>query len=59
MRISVVIPTLNEAASIGHVLRHIPRPPVTDIVVVDAQSTDGTREIAAALGALVVSEARR
>lgn len=59
MRISVVIPTLNEAASIGHVLRHIPRPPVTDIVVVDAQSTDGTREIAAALGARVVSEPRR
>ena len=47
MRISVVIPTRNEAASIGRVLGDIPRPPVTDVCVVDSQSTDGTREIAA------------
>ncbi len=58
MRISVVIPTRNEAGSIGRVLKDIPRPPVTDIVVVDSQSTDGTPAIAAANGARVVSEPR-
>jgi glycosyltransferase involved in cell wall biosynthesis len=59
MRVAVVIPTRNEAESIGRVLRDIPRPPVTDIVVVDWQSTDGTPALAAANGARVVAEARR
>jgi glycosyltransferase involved in cell wall biosynthesis len=59
MRVAVVIPTRNEAGSIAQVLRDIPRPPVTDIVVVDSQSTDGTPEIAAACGARVVAEPRR
>jgi len=59
MRISVVIPTRNEAASVGRVLTDIPRPPVTDVVVVDAESTDGTGAIAAANGARVVVEPRR
>ena len=59
MRISVVIPTRNEAASIARVLRDIPRPPVTDVIVVDAESTDGTAAIAAARDARVVVEPRR
>jgi glycosyltransferase involved in cell wall biosynthesis len=59
MRVGVVIPTRNEARSIGYVLRDIPRPPVTDVVVVDAQSTDGTPDVAAAHGARVITEARR
>jgi glycosyltransferase involved in cell wall biosynthesis len=59
MRISVVIPTRNEAGSIALVLDDIPRPPVTDVVVVDASSTDGTAAIAAAHGARVVVEPRR
>jgi glycosyltransferase involved in cell wall biosynthesis len=59
MRISVVIPTRNEAGSIARVLDDVPRPPVTDVVVVDAQSTDGTQAIAEAHGARVVSEPRR
>jgi len=59
MRISVVIPTRNEAGSIARVLRDIPRPPVTDVVVVDGESTDGTAAIAAANGARVVNEVRR
>jgi glycosyltransferase involved in cell wall biosynthesis len=59
MRISVVIPTRNEAGSIGRVLGDIPRPPVTDVVVVDAESTDGTVSIAESYGARVVSEPRR
>src|SRR5207248_8775254 len=59
IRISVVIPTRNEAASIGRVLDDIPRPPVTDVVVVDAESTDGTPAVAAAHGARVINEPRR
>jgi glycosyltransferase involved in cell wall biosynthesis len=59
MRVSVVIPTRNEAGSIAHVLRDIPRPPITDVVVIDAQSTDGTPQIAEANGARVVNEPRR
>jgi len=59
MRVAVVIPTRNEAGSIAQVLASIPRPPVTDVVVVDAQSTDGTPAIAERLGARVVCEPRR
>ena len=59
MRISVVIPTRNEAGSIGRVLSDIPHPLVTDVVVVDAESTDGTAAIAESHGARVVSEPRR
>ena len=59
MRVAVVIPTRNEEGSIGYVLRAIPCPPVTDIVVVDTQSTDGTPAIAAAHGARVITEPRR
>lgn len=59
VRISVVIPTWNEVQSIGRVLADIPRPPVTDVIVVDRDSRDGTREIAAAAGALVLIEPRR
>jgi glycosyltransferase involved in cell wall biosynthesis len=56
--VSVVIPTWNEALSIGRVLSDIPRPPVTEILVVDRDSADGTREIAAAHGARVIAEPR-
>jgi glycosyltransferase involved in cell wall biosynthesis len=59
MQISVVIPTCNEAASIARVLNDIPRPPVSDVIVVDAESTDGTAATAAANGARVVIERRR
>jgi len=59
MRIAVVIPTRNEAGSIARVLRDIPRPPVTDVVVVDSQSTDGTPAIAEVNGARVINEPRR
>jgi glycosyltransferase involved in cell wall biosynthesis len=59
MRIAVVVPTRNEAGSIARVLDDIPRPPVTDVVVVDAESSDGTAAIARAHGARVVVEPRR
>ena len=59
MRVSVVIPTYNEAGSIARVLDEIPVALVTEVLVVDAGSTDGTREIAAAHGARVIVEPRR
>jgi glycosyltransferase involved in cell wall biosynthesis len=59
MRISVIIPTRNEAASIGRVLADLPADLVTEVIVVDSNSTDGTPEIAACTGARVVSEQRR
>ena len=72
MRATLVIPTLNEAESIGHVLRSFraaataanPRrfaadPLDWEILVIDGASTDGTAEIARAEGARVLVERRR
>ncbi len=59
MRVSVIIPTRNEASAIGHVLADLPADLVTEILVVDNNSTDGTPEIATNLGARVVHEPRR
>ena len=59
MRVSVIIPTRNEAQSIEHVLADLPRDVVTEVIVVDSSSSDGTPEIAARRGARVIQEARR
>src|SRR5271170_7814168 len=59
MRVSVIIPTRNEALSIGRVLADLPMDLVTEVIVVDSNSTDDTREIAARMGARVISEPRR
>src|SRR5258705_2237171 len=59
MRVSVVIPTHNEAQSIGRVLADLPAELVTEVIVVDSNSTDGTSEIAAKMGARVLHEPRR
>jgi len=57
--VSVVIPTHNEAQSIGRVLADLPADLVTEVLVVDSNSTDGTREIASKMGARVLHEPRR
>src|SRR6266403_704955 len=59
MRVSVVIPTYNEAQSIGRVLDDIPWSEVSEVLVVDSDSSDGTRDIAAGRGARVVLEPER
>ena len=59
MRISVVIPTHNEAQSIGRVLTDLPAEIVTEVLVVDSNSTDGTPELAAKMGARILHEPRR
>jgi glycosyltransferase involved in cell wall biosynthesis len=59
MRVSVIIPTHNEAQAIGRVLADLPPDLITEVIVVDSSSTDGTPEIAASLGARVIQEPRR
>ena len=72
MRATLVIPTLNEAASIAHVLRLFrtaaveangtlfrSEPVEWEVLVVDGASEDGTGAIAAAEGARVLIERRK
>jgi glycosyltransferase involved in cell wall biosynthesis len=59
MRVSVIIPTHNEAQAIAHVLADLPSDLVTEVIVVDSNSNDGTPEIAARMGARVIQEPRR
>jgi len=59
VRVSVIIPTHNEAQSIAHVLVDIPKDVATEVIVVDSNSNDGTPENAARLGARVIQEPRR
>jgi len=57
--VSVIIPTHNEAQSIARVLADLPSEVVTEVIVVDSNSTDGTPEIAARMGVRVLQEPRR
>ena len=59
MRVSVIIPTHNEAQAIWRVLADLPVPLVTEVIVVDSNSNDGTPELARKMGAKVVQEPRR
>lgn len=59
MRVSVIIPTHNEAQAIGRVIGEIPSDLVNEVIVVDSNSNDGTPEIARTMGARVVLEPRR
>jgi glycosyltransferase involved in cell wall biosynthesis len=45
LTVSVVIPTLNEAGNIAHVLERMPDE-VTELIIVDGHSTDGTVDVA-------------
>ena len=58
MRVSVVIPTRNEAGAIGRVLADIPPGIVREVIVVDSDSSDETPFIAASMGARVIPESR-
>lgn len=64
--ISVVIPTLNEQSGIEETIKSIPKYLLrnklgyeVEVIVVDGESTDFTREIAARMGARVIIEKRR
>jgi glycosyltransferase involved in cell wall biosynthesis len=56
--ISIIIPALNEAESIGRVVGEMPWRRIAECVVVDNGSVDGTAEIARAAGARVIASAR-
>jgi glycosyltransferase involved in cell wall biosynthesis len=56
--VALVIPTLNEAATIGAVVREIPPAFSADIIVADSGSTDGTQQAAMAAGARVIEAGR-
>ena len=57
-QISVIIPALNEAESIGQVVAEMPWHLIAECIVVDNGSTDATAAIAAAAGARVVTSPR-
>jgi glycosyltransferase involved in cell wall biosynthesis len=59
VRVSVIIPTRNEASAIGRVLADIPAGLVTEVLVVDNNSTDGTPDLARKMGTHVIHEPRR
>jgi glycosyltransferase involved in cell wall biosynthesis len=58
-RYALIIPALDEAATIGTLLRQIPANLFSQIILVDNGSQDSTGELAAAVGAVVVREPRR
>jgi glycosyltransferase involved in cell wall biosynthesis len=58
-RVAVVIPVFNERASLPLVVDAIPKEVVSEIVVVDNGSTDGTDAIARGLPVRLVREGRR
>ncbi len=56
--VAVIIPTLNEEASIGDVVRAIPRPLVSRMIVADGGSRDATAARAKGAGAEVIDAGR-
>jgi len=56
--ITVIIPCLNEEQGVGKVLHAMP-PFVDEVIVVDNGSTDRTAQVAASLGAKVITEELR
>lgn len=57
-QISVIIPALNEAESIGQVVASMPWNRIAECIVVDNGSTDQTGALAAAAGARVITSPR-
>lgn len=57
-RVSVIIPALNEAESIGSVVRSMPWREIAECIVVDNGSTDQTAQLAQAAGGRVVNSPR-
>jgi glycosyltransferase involved in cell wall biosynthesis len=57
-RVAVIIPTFNEAESIGAVVAELPRAIVDRVIVVDGGSRDGTQACAEKAGAEVIKVGR-
>lgn len=58
-RVSILLPTLNEAECIGSVLRDIPPEHAPRVLVVDGHSTDGTADVVRGLGFAAVPQEGR
>ena len=56
MKVSLIIPALNEVGSIERVLKEIPWTVVDEVLVVDGHSTDGTPELVKRLGHEVIDQ---
>ncbi|HTQ72189.1 MAG TPA: glycosyltransferase family 2 protein [Acidocella sp.] len=52
--VAVIIPTLNEVEAIGTVIAELPKSIVTEIIIADSGSQDGTREAARQAGVRVL-----
>lgn len=59
MKVSVIVPTLNEEDAIGKVLAEVRMITAVDEVIVVDSSTDATAKIAESLGAKVIFESRK
>ncbi len=57
-QVSIIIPALNEAESIGQVVREMPWDLIAECIVVDNGSTDQTAAVAFAAGARVITSPR-
>ena len=54
--VNIIIPTLNEVKNIGNIIKRLKRIGCHSILVVDGHSTDGTVEVAKALGAKAITQ---
>jgi len=59
LRVSLIIPALNEADCLGQLLAEVPAGQLHQVIVVDNGSTDDTAQVARETGALVIEEPRR
>jgi glycosyltransferase involved in cell wall biosynthesis len=59
IRTDVIIPAFNEENAVGNVVRDLPREWVREVVVVNNNSRDATRQAAEAAGATVLDEPRQ
>ncbi len=57
--VDVIIPAFNESASIGNVIKDIPKNIVREIIVIDNNSSDFTTEVSRKAGAIVLHENRQ
>jgi glycosyltransferase involved in cell wall biosynthesis len=59
MRVSLIIPALNEAECLARLLAEVPFETLQQVIVVDNGSSDNTAQVARAGGATVIDEPRR
>jgi glycosyltransferase involved in cell wall biosynthesis len=57
--VAVIIPAYNEEKSVGKVVEAIPKQWVSEVIVVNNASSDGTAEVARAAGATVLDQPKK